>query len=1086
MQLLSQSKSFQLTFSLESVLKMLKRLKMLKTNIEDVEEIEDSSKTLNYEIGIKKILLKERRRNKRMRKILSTLLIALVFFGTMMMVPTAFAQTKAIIRFTTSEGDCPVELGDETAHTDIIGTTFDVAMVVEKAADLYGLDIEIKWDLSYIEYVPTHTVGTPWNANQAVMPPSPYAGILYSGGMQVKDVVDETGGISGATDPTSMGWWVYTSMSPAPSFYGNGTVVVLTFRVTDQPYDNVEPTGVDFNITITASELSDSTGFPLPGGWDANDCSIHLWPRTFEYPPVPMLKVLPEEVEGLPVCTNFESSVWLMDENENDLSPFWDISGFDMVLNFDPGLIQALDVDVDPDQWWGGNYPTTFYDSTFVIYDDIDNTAGTIHVAFLGIPTAAGEHIAPFGKGRLFNVTFHVIYESTTYPPNSTRIWLENPLPTTTPLILDSDGSLIDLNDPVSTTWHQIYPAGGYCTRYHLDSCDGKLEESKQIQMTQLATGKYREYHVDKVTVTLNLTMKPYRGFEDYVWAASFGPDNLGYNGLPGRFIGTDDPYDGFGVPNWTGNFSIPGVGLSSVNQINVTCLPFTPDNYTYTLTAGVDYKVYPDEDKIELLTPVDVQIINEHWTDGVDNVLCGWPWINYVASGIQDVRVHFPNCTTRMGRNTGYAKPPPSEWWYDPDWAWELEGWWALGYFGGPCTWPDGSEWWINYTAASYLTIDYMADPDPRYYFMEFEGSYDDFFTTTEWNCTQWHEIYPWYSRNWHLDEGVVDICEQIWMTLKGTTTRREYHINDISTDIWLTLKPCVCGRDLACQFYCWKRIVEVAGFPHPERDYCPWHSQDSSVPLPHKVESATFEAPFKPPGAWIDLYVCGGDYQPLYSGLGPDEPSDIVWPQKEVCLCALVTYNFWPEQNKDVVFTIIDNWGDIYARLYDRTDADGIAMVCFRMPWMCDDPEYYLGEWCVVAEVDVACECINDTLCFKYDYLVNIWDVSTDEEAYKHCDVIEITVEYGSYAMQDFDIIITVTVVDETGVPFGYAETQITIGGAEYCRYKDGIWITYIHVPKWARAGEGKIYVGALDSRGNPISPLYTPVPTIGILAE
>ncbi len=206
----------------------------------------------------------------------------------------------------------------------------------------------------------------------------------------------------------------------------------------------------------------------------------------------------------------------------------------------------------------------------------------------------------------------------------------------------------------------------------------------------------------------------PPNPIDNYVWPASFGPDNLDNNGLPGRYVGTDDPYDGFGTPYWTGNFSL-AYPFVSVNQINVTALPFTPGNYTYTLKEGVDYLVHADEDLVELLTPVDVPITNEHWKDGVNNSLNGWPYINHVASSIQSVYVDMNNGTARPSPNAGYAGDwTQGEWWYDPDWTWELEGWWALGYFPGPWNWPAGSDWWINYTAASYLTIDYNAGPAP------------------------------------------------------------------------------------------------------------------------------------------------------------------------------------------------------------------------------------------------------------------------------------------------------------------------------------------------------------------------------------
>ena len=221
------------------------------------------------------------------------------------------------------------------------------------------------------------------------------------------------------------------------------------------------------------------------------------------------------------------------------------------------------------------------------------------------------------------------------------------------------------------------------------------------------------------------------------------------------------------------------------------------------------------------------------------------------------------------------------------------------------------------------------------------------------------------------------------------------------------------------------------------------------------------TYTAPIRVLGRQIDVYT---QYPDPYGGQGPNKPSDMFRPQQEVILYANVTYNEWPEQNKTVAFQVIDPHGYTWAVYYNKTDANGVAWVKFRLPWPCDNPEYYLGEWEVVATVDVAGTVANDTLTFKYDYLVHIWKVTTDKPSYKHCENINATIEYGSYAMQQYDIVITLTAVDETGVPFGYAYIQLTIGGAVYCQYKNDTTTLSVHVVKWARAGIGHIYVCAL----------------------
>jgi hypothetical protein len=213
---------------------------------------------------------------------------------------------------------------------------------------------------------------------------------------------------------------------------------------------------------------------------------------------------------------------------------------------------------------------------------------------------------------------------------------------------------------------------------------------------------------------------------------------------------------------------------------------------------------------------------------------------------------------------------------------------------------------------------------------------------------------------------------------------------------------------------------------------------------------------------GRSVDVFTC---YPAPFGGQGLGQPSDMFWPQKEVCLKANVTYNDWPEQSKDVAFQIIDPHGVTWAILFGRTNASGIAEVCFRLPWPCDDPENWIGEWTVIATVDVACEIVNDTVTFKYDFLVNIVKVTLDQEQYAHCELMNITVEFNSYAIQTYSIIIAITALDETGVPFGYIYIETEIGGATYCQYKTYEVEGSIHVIKWARAGSGTIVVGALN---------------------
>ena len=584
-----------------------------------------------------------------------------------------------------------LEFGPE----DCIGQTFTITVEIHDVTDLYGVDIQFGWDPNWVGYV----------SHEKHIPVEDYPdGILHEPTVPVKDNVDETGGLEdeGAA-PGTLYWLAEASMSPAEPFSGSGIAFHMTFVIKNQPLEP-EPDQVVW-LNITSATLAKYGGGEIP--YTVVNGKVVIKAKPFEYPPEPLLKVLPEEVKDLPACNNFDIDILLAAWNETageivDLDPLWDVAGFDIILTFDPTLIEGVSISIDPDGWFASFWPN----GIFVVKEEINNTAGTIWIAFLGLPDAGGAHTAPYGRGTIARITFHTIFDSETYPPPS--------------------------------------------------------------------------------------------------------------------------------------------------------------------------------------------------------------------------------------------------------------------------------------------------------------------------------------------------------------------------------------CGLDLG--------PVTVAGFPHPERPQWPWENKDTAVPLPYFVQNGTYTAYFKPPGAWIDIYT---QWPSDFNGKGPNQPSDMFWPQQEVILYAYVTYNFWPEQNKDVSFEIRDPHGTIWAVLCNRTNSDGIAYVRVRLPWPCDDPEYYLGEWFVIGTVDVAGKVVNDTLTFKYDYRVRIWSTTADKDSYKHCEDIVITISFGTQSMQTFDALFTVTVVDETGVPFAYAWTWKTVGGAAYCTYADDTVTLTVHVPKFARAGVATIYVSVLSELPSAGGVQYYPtrapesIITVGIEA-
>jgi len=222
-------------------------------------------------------------------------------------------------------------------------------------------------------------------------------------------------------------------------------------------------------------------------------------------------------------------------------------------------------------------------------------------------------------------------------------------------------------------------------------------------------------------------------------------------------------------------------------------------------------------------------------------------------------------------------------------------------------------------------------------------------------------------------------------------------------------------------------------------------------------------------------------------YGGQGPNNPMDLVIPQSEVWLFANVTYNFWPVQSKMVSFEVVKPDGSTYAKFVAITDENGVAYLSFRMPWPCEDPESLFGVWKVVATCSLADVIISDTMPFHYDYMIRIWKVSTDKFNYNHGEKVKVTIEYGSHAQQTYPVLFSVAIKDELGVVIGIQTINLTVGGAQYCSYKNNKITLPVEIPKWAYAGKAHIYVNAYDKEpidgGFAWCPEYAPAPEICI---
>jgi len=113
------------------------------------------------------------------------------------------------------------------------------------------------------------------------------------------------------------------------------------------------------------------------------------------------------------------------------------------------------------------------------------------------------------------------------------------------------------------------------------------------------------------------------------------------------------------------------------------------------------------------------------------------------------------------------------------------------------------------------------------------------------------------------------------------------------------------------------------------------------------------------------------------LYTSSSTFEPQDLV------VLYALVTYNGYPVQQKDVAFEIngpSNPFENITIIGAGTTDENGTATYSFRLPWPSEIPEDAIfGNWSVIATVSIAEVVAMDHLTFRVGWIIQITEIAT-----------------------------------------------------------------------------------------------------------
>jgi len=403
---------------------------------------------------------------------------------------------------------------------------------------------------------------------------------------------------------------------------------------------------------------------------------------------------------------------------------------------------------------------------------------------------------------------------------------------TLTPIHMHSkDPYMEHIYEPRCTYWHELSPH--YCVNWHLTSWNdtqelgepgyGELSPNDQIDMTD-ESGMIKWFHVDRMTITLNLSSLDYPG--ETIFVEFKGPPDMPIPDVLRMPVCTlwHEVWSIYSnvwhIIDWKDN----GNGVLDV------C-----DSITLNLIRGT----------------IPPGIYNWH-VDGVSNDL------------ILREKIMDPRCTWWHEIHPNYC-----EWWHVTSWedngdgmlspsdqidmskgTWDL--FWSMGdvnrdgyinqtdldrivaKFGWPGPWPIpedinsdqkvgiedvnictsnlGKNFWEYFETTWYhvdrvtLTLNVTSELDPTSWAkielktQQFEEMYH---ALKHPNGTMWHEIYPFYSCileltrwDWQLDDncnGVLDVCDYIWLinwSKPEPGTPERYHVEDICYDIILNKK--------------------------------------------------------------------------------------------------------------------------------------------------------------------------------------------------------------------------------------------------------------------------------------------------------
>jgi len=253
------------------------------------------------------------------------------------------------------------------------GTQFTVAVKITDVTDLYGFDLKLRWNTTFLDYV-SHSVHVPRDTY--------LDGLLWNPVIPVANLVNTTEGTCDIA---------YASLAPAPTFTGTGTVFTMTFEV---KYHPVQPEP-DANITLElySTDLSAPLGVPISHTTENGTVILHALPQvsTILYPQP----------------TVFRKSQGVSFTVDVSVQNVTDLYAFDISLYYNTTLLDAISVAEGPFLKSGG--------STITVRSEVNDTEGKVRFALSLMGPPSGVN----GSGTLFTTTFQSSTQATGGSPLS-------------------------------------------------------------------------------------------------------------------------------------------------------------------------------------------------------------------------------------------------------------------------------------------------------------------------------------------------------------------------------------------------------------------------------------------------------------------------------------------------------------------------------------------------------------------------------------------------------------------------------------------------------------------------------------------